>query len=298
MSARILDGKATAKEIRRELADRVATLKARGVTVRLDVVLVGEDPASRVYVGNKKRSARKIGMDARTHEVPADVSQAHLEEVVERLGADEAVHGILVQLPLPEGLDADRVIRRIPPSKDVDGLHPVNAGELARGAPGFVPCTPAGIVELLLRSGVETQGKHVVIVGRSNLVGRPLAMLLLAKGRGGDATVTICHSRTPELAEVVLRGDIVVAAVGRAGTVTADMVREGAVVVDVGINRVEDPAAPRGSRLVGDVDFDAVLPKAAWITPVPGGVGPMTVALLLQNTVLAAEAYEPVEQSV
>ncbi|MDP6461623.1 MAG: bifunctional 5,10-methylene-tetrahydrofolate dehydrogenase/5,10-methylene-tetrahydrofolate cyclohydrolase, partial [Gemmatimonadota bacterium] len=157
---------------------------------------------------------------------------------------------------------------------------------------------PAGIVELLLRSGVETQGKHVVIVGRSNLVGRPLAMLLLAKGRGGDATVTICHSRTPELAELVLRGDIVVAAVGRAGTVTADMVREGAVVVDVGINRVEDPAAPRGSRLVGDVDFDAVLPKAAWITPVPGGVGPMTVALLLQNTVLAAEAYEPVEQSV
>ncbi len=292
MTAEILDGKRTAGEVRADLGDRVARLAAAGRPPRLVVVLVGEDPASRVYVRNKGRAARKIGMDAETREMSADVSQADLEALIDELGADPTVDGILLQLPLPEGLDADPVIRRIPLDKDVDGLHPGNVGDLARGTPRFAPCTPAGVLELLARYGLSVRGKHVVIIGRSNLVGRPLASLLLLKGDRGDATATVCHSRSERLAEIVRSGDIVVAAVGRPNVVTADMVRPGAIVVDVGINRIDDPDAPKGSRLVGDVDFEAVKEVASWITPVPGGVGPMTIAMLLANTVQAAEARE------
>ncbi len=289
MAAKILDGKATAKAVRAELAERVETLRAAGVTPRLEVVLVGDDPASRVYVRNKGRAARKIGIDGSTREVPADVSQAELEGIVTELGRDPAVHGILVQLPLPDGLDAERVVRCIPPEKDVDGLTPDNVGELARGTPRFAPCTPAGVIEMLVRHDIDIRGKHVVIVGRSNLVGRPLASLLLLKGDRGDATATVAHSRSENLAEICRSADIVVAAVGRPNTVTKDMVRPGAVVVDVGINRIDDPSTESGSRLVGDVDYDAVAETASWITPVPGGVGPMTIAMLLANTVQAAE---------
>jgi methylenetetrahydrofolate dehydrogenase (NADP+)/methenyltetrahydrofolate cyclohydrolase len=298
MTAQILDGKLAARQVRDELAERVRELTERGRTPRLVVVLVGEDPASRVYVRNKGKAARKIGIDAETREIPADVSQEELEATIDALGQDPTVHGILVQLPLPDGLDAERVVRRIPPAKDVDGLHPVNVGELARGAPRFAPCTPAGVLELLERNAVDVRGKHVVIVGRSNLVGRPLASLLLLKGPRGDATVTVCHSRSENMAEIVRSGDVVVAAVGRPDTVTADMVKPGAVVVDVGINRIDDPTTEKGSRLVGDVDFEAVQEIASWITPVPGGVGPMTVAMLLANTVQAAEVHESADDFV
>lgn len=290
MTARILDGKKTAKEIRQELSTRVAALVERGVTPRLAVILVGEDPASKVYVGNKSRSAREIGIDAFTREISASVTQGELEAIVESLARDVTVHGILLQLPLPNGLDAEPVVRRIPPEKDVDGLTPENVGELARGTPRFVPCTPFGIVELLHRSNVSLPGKHVVIVGRSNLVGRPLANLLLMKGPRGDATVTVCHSRSANLAALTQQADILVAAIGRAEFVTADMVKRGAVVVDVGINRVDDPAAGK-SRLVGDVEFEGASKVAEAITPVPGGIGPMTVAMLLANTVQAAETH-------
>lgn len=290
MTARILDGKATARQIREELRAEVTQATAAGVTPRLVVLLVGDDPASRVYVGMKRKAATKIGIAAETRELPATIPQAELEAAVVALGEDPGVHGILVQLPLPAGLDEERVVRRIPPAKDVDGLHPDNVGELARGTPRFVPCTPAGVVELLRRHDVSVAGKHVVIVGRSNLVGRPLASLLLRKGEGGDATVTVCHSRSADLAKVVRTGDIVVAAVGRPDTVTADMVRPGAVVVDVGINRVDGPDGK--SRLVGDVDFDGVSEIASWITPVPGGVGPMTIAMLMENTFRAAAVHQ------
>ncbi|HMB68159.1 MAG TPA: bifunctional methylenetetrahydrofolate dehydrogenase/methenyltetrahydrofolate cyclohydrolase FolD [bacterium] len=291
MSARILDGKETARRVREELKDRVARLAESGRPPRLVVVLVGEDPASQIYVRNKGKAARKLGMDAETREVDASVSQADLEQMITGLGDDPTVDGILVQLPLPDGLDAERVVRCIPPSKDVDGLHPVNVGDLARGTPRFAPCTPAGVIELLVRHDVPISGRHVVIVGRSNLVGRPLASLLLLKGPRGDASVTVCHSRSKDLGAVVRSGDIVVAAVGRANTVTADMLAPGAVVVDVGINRIDDPGSEKGSRLVGDVDFDGAKKVASWITPVPGGVGPMTIAMLMANTVQAAEAH-------
>jgi methylenetetrahydrofolate dehydrogenase (NADP+)/methenyltetrahydrofolate cyclohydrolase len=292
MAAKILDGKQTAREVRQELGGRVERLAESFRAPRLAVVLVGEDPASRVYVRNKGRAAKRIGIDAETHELPATVSQETLEARIGELGADPGVDGILVQLPLPGDLDAERVVRRIPPEKDVDGLHPVNVGDLARGTPRFAPCTPAGVLELLDRHDIPIRGSHVVIVGRSNLVGRPLASLLLLKGDRGDATVTVCHSRSRDLAEIVRTGDVVVAAVGRPHTVTADMVKPGAVVVDVGINRIDDPTTESGSRLVGDVDFEAVREVASWISPVPGGVGPMTIAMLLANTVRAAEAHE------
>jgi methylenetetrahydrofolate dehydrogenase (NADP+)/methenyltetrahydrofolate cyclohydrolase len=290
VTAHILDGKRVAKEIREELALRVRALVERGVTPKLAVILVGEDPASKVYVGNKSRSAREIGIDAFTREVSATVTQGELETIVESLARDPSVHGILLQLPLPKGLDPEPVVRRIPVEKDVDGLTPLSVGELARGTPRFIPCTPYGIVELLDRSGVSIPGKHVVILGRSNLVGRPLANLLLMKGRRGDATVTVCHSRSENLAQLTRSGDILVAAIGRAQFVSADMVKPGAIVVDVGINRVDDPATGK-SRLVGDVDFEGAAQIAQAITPVPGGIGPMTVAMLLANTVQAAESH-------
>jgi len=291
LTARILDGKKTAKEIRQELGTRVGALIGRGVTPRLAVILVGEDPASKVYVGNKSRSAREIGIDAFTREISASVSQGELEAIVQSLAHDPSVHGILLQLPLPKGLDPEPVVRCIPPDKDVDGLTPESVGELARGTPRFIPCTPFGIVELLHRSQVSIPGKHVVILGRSNLVGRPLANLLLMKGSRGDATVTVCHSRSTNLAELTRQGDILVAAIGQAEFVTQEMVKPGAIVVDVGINRVDDPAAPGKSRLVGDVDFERASQVAEAITPVPGGIGPMTVAMLLVNTVQAAESH-------
>jgi len=291
MAGKILDGKETARRVREELVARVTKLKEAGVPPKLRVVLVGEDPASRVYVKNKGKSAREIGIDGDTVEVPATVSQAELERLLDDLGADATVHGILLQLPLPNGLDAERCVRRIPPEKDVDGLHPVNVGDLARGTPRFAPCTPYGVVELLERYDLPISGKHVVIVGRSNLVGRPLASLLLLKGDRGDATVTVAHSRSTDLPAICRQADILVAAIGRARMITRDMVKPGAVVVDVGINRIDDPTTPSGGRLVGDVDFDAVKDVASWITPVPGGVGPMTVAMLLANTVQAAEAH-------
>jgi len=282
MSATIIDGKALANTVRARIADDVARLTAEhGVVPGLAAVLVGDDPASRTYVGMKHRATEAAGMRSEQHLLPADTSQADLLALVDRLNADDAVDGILVQLPLPDGLDAGAVQRRVAPEKDVDALNPYTAGLLANGEPTFLACTPAGVLELLLdAAGVECPGKEIVVVGRSTLVGRPLSIMLTLKGR--DATVTLAHSRTRDLGAVCRRADVIVAAVGMPGLITADMVRPGAVVIDVGTNRTED------GRLVGDVDFDAVAEVAGAITPVPGGVGPMTVTMLLQNTLTAA----------
>lgn len=278
MTGRILDGKATAQAVREDVAARVARLVEAGVQPGLTVVLVGEDPASQVYVRNKDRAATAAGFRVDTLRLPADTPQADLLAHVERLNADDAVHGILVQLPLPKGLDADEVVRALDPRKDVDGLHPENVAALVTGAEGLVPCTPAGCIEVLDRHDIPLEGRHVVVVGRSMLVGKPLAQLALAR----NATVTICHSRTTDLADHCRRADVLVAAVGRAKLVQGDWVREGATVLDVGINRGDD------GKLVGDVDFEAARERAAWITPVPGGIGPMTIAMLLANTATAA----------
>ncbi|MFO7961331.1 MAG: bifunctional methylenetetrahydrofolate dehydrogenase/methenyltetrahydrofolate cyclohydrolase FolD [Nitriliruptoraceae bacterium] len=281
MSARILDGKALATEVRARIADDVARLVAdHGVQPGLVAVIVGDDPASKVYVGMKHRASEAAGMRSEQHVLPADTSQEDLEALVRRLNADEAVDGILVQLPLPDHLDARAVQELIVPSKDVDALNPYTAGRLAIGDPTFLSCTPYGVLELLEHAGVELAGANVVIVGRSNLVGRPLSVMLTLKGR--DATVTLAHSRTRDLAGVCRAADVVVAAAGRIGLVTADMIRPGAVVIDVGTNRGED------GKLVGDVAFEEVAEVAGAITPVPGGVGPMTVTMLLQNTLEAA----------
>jgi len=292
--ARLIDGTALAARIRGELAAQVAELRARGVQPGLTVVLVGEDPASAVYVGAKEKASREAGMSGETIRLPATTSQADLLALVDRLNADAAVHGILVQMPLPKHIDPDAVIDRIRPDKDVDGFHPVNVGKVLIGkSDGFAPCTPAGVQRMLIESGVETRGANCVIVGRSNIVGKPLAALLMQSGRGGDATVTVCHSRTRDLAQHTRRADILVAAVGRPRIITADMVKPGAVVIDVGVNRIPDATRKSGTRLVGDVDFDAVRDVASMITPVPGGVGPMTIAMLLSNTVRAARQLEP-----
>ncbi len=281
MSARILDGKALATEVRARIADDVARLAAdHGIQPGLVAVIVGDDPASKVYVGMKHRASEAAGMRSEQHILPSDTSQEDLEALVQRLNADEAVDGILVQLPLPDHLDARAVQELIVPSKDVDALNPYTAGRLAIGDPTFLSCTPYGVMELLEHAGVELAGANVVIVGRSNLVGRPLSVMLTLKGR--DATVTLAHSRTRDLAGVCRAADVVVAAAGRIGLITADMVRPGAVVIDVGTNRNED------GKLVGDVAFDEVAEVAGAITPVPGGVGPMTVTMLLQNTLEAA----------
>lgn len=288
--ARIIDGKAIAAEMRAEIAALTAAFEAEtGTKPGLAAVLVGNDPASEVYVRMKARAAEEAGMASRKIVLPATATEDEVLGVVDGLNADPTVHGILVQLPLPEQVDATRVVRRIDPAKDVDGLHPANMGRLAMGDVDVLPpCTPAGVIEMLLRSGYDPARRHVVVVGRSNLVGRPLALLLLRDGRGGNATVTVAHSRTPDLAAVTRTADILVAAVGRPGLIRRDAVREGAVVIDVGVNRVEAPDDPRGYRLVGDVDFDDVEPVAGAITPVPGGVGPMTITLLLRNTLEAA----------
>jgi len=277
MSGQILDGKATAMAVREGVAERVSVLVADGVQPGLAVVLVGEDPASQVYVRNKDKAASAAGIGVQTRKLSAETSQEELEAVVQELNEDESVHGILVQLPLPKGLNEQRIVETIDPAKDVDGLHPANVAALVQGAEGLLPCTPAGCIELLDRHEVELQGKNVVVIGRSQLVGKPVAQLALAR----NATVTICHSRTSDLAAEVRRADVIVAAVGWAKLVQGDWVKPGAVVLDVGINRGED------GKLVGDVDFDAAKESAAWITPVPGGIGPMTIAMLLSNTVTA-----------
>jgi len=277
MRGQILDGKATAMAVREGVAERVAVLVEDGVQPGLAVVLVGEDPASQVYVRNKDKAARAAGIGVQTRKLSAETTQEELEAVVQELNDDASVHGILVQLPLPKGLDEQRIVEAIDPAKDVDGLHPVNVAALVQGAEGLVPCTPAGCIEILDRHEVDLKGKNVVVIGRSQLVGKPVAQLALAR----HATVTICHSRTADLAGEVRRADVIVAAVGWAKLVQGDWVKPGAVVLDVGINRGDD------GKLVGDVDFEAVAENASWITPVPGGVGPMTIAMLLANTVTA-----------
>lgn len=294
MRAKLIDGKQIAAEIRAEVAEEVAALVERGVRPGLAVVLVGGDPASHVYVRMKTKACGEVGITARDITPSGDISQEELLAIVDGLNADPAVHGILVQLPLPDHLDEREVTQRILPEKDVDGFHPINQGRMAQGDPeAFRPATPAGVQELIRRTGVDPAGRHVVIVGRSNIVGKPMAMILLQKEEWANATVTVAHSRTRDLPSITRQGEILIVAVGRPELVTGDMVREGAVVIDVGVNRVEDSSAERGYRLVGDVEFDAAAERADWITPVPGGVGPMTIAMLLKNTVIAARRTLP-----
>lgn len=284
-----MDGVAIAKAVRADVAKATAELKAKGITPGLTVVIVGEDPASQSYVKSKEKASIEAGMNGKTIRLPASIPQAELEEIIDRLNADPTVHGILVQSPLPRHMDANTVVRRVAPHKDVDGFHPVNVGKLLIGEKdGFAPCTPAGVQELLVRYGIGTSGKEVVIVGRSNIVGKPMAALLVQSGQGADCTVTICHSRTKDLAFHTKRADIVIAAIGKPEMLRGDMIRPGAVVIDVGINRVDDPGSSRGYRIVGDVHFESTQRVASHITPVPGGVGPMTIAMLLRNTLKAA----------
>ncbi len=290
MSATVIDGKALAAETRERVRAGVGALRARtGVTPGLGVVLVGEDPASVSYVTAKERALAEAGMRSVDVRLPEGTGQEELLAVIARLNADPEVHGILVQLPLPRGLDTDAVIAAIAPEKDVDGFTPVNVGRMILGQPCFLPCTPHGVLRLLERAGARTRGAHAVVVGRSAIVGRPLANLLSRKAPDGDATVTFCHSATPDLGRFTRQADILVVATGRPGTVTAEMVKPGATVIDVGVNRVPDASARRGYRLRGDCDFEGVAQVAGAITPVPGGVGPMTIAMLLENTLRAAE---------
>jgi len=294
MTASLIDGKAIAKAVREEVRQAVEKRVAKGSRPPgLGVILVGDNPASASYVRNKTKACAEAGLHSRQLDFPADITQADLHAAIADLNADDAIDGILLQLPLSRHLDEIAAIGQIHPSKDVDGLHPISAGNLATGRPGFVPCTPLGVVEMLVRSGVETKGKHAVVIGRSNLVGKPLALLLMRKGPGGDATVTVCHSATRDLPAAARSADILIAAIGAAHFVKPDMVKPGAVVIDVGINSVEAPERPSGRRLVGDVEFEAVAEVASQITPVPGGVGPMTIAMLLRNTLESAERREP-----
>ena len=284
----IIDGKETAAHCLAETAQRIVGLRARGITPGLAVVLVGEHPASQAYVRSKAKTCRELGMLSRRIELPADTAQDRLLAVVAELNADPAIHGILVQSPPPPQIDESLVVKAIDPRKDVDGFHPLNVAALAMEDPSaLVPCTPLGCMELLRAHGIATAGARAVVVGRSLIVGKPMALLLMAKG--ADATVTVAHSRTKDLAAVTSEADIVIAAIGRPHFLGAEHIREGAAVIDVGINRVDDPSSPRGYRLAGDVDFDAVAPKCRAITPVPGGVGPMTIAMLMANTVKACE---------
>lgn len=282
----LISGKIISAQINEELCLEVKQLKTKGIEPCLAVVLVGEDPASEVYVRNKKRTSEEIGMRSIGHNLPDTTTQRELDTLIQSLNADPAVHGILCQFPLPEGLDETKVIQTIAPEKDVDGLHPLNAGLIAMGIPKFISCTPYGVLQMLKRSGISTSGKNAVVLGRSNLVGRPIATLLSSKG--WDATVTVCHSRTSDMAEVTSQADILIAAIGIPEFVKANMVKPGAVVIDVGINRIDDPNKAKGTRLVGDVAFEEVAAKSSFITPVPGGVGPMTIAMLMVNTVNAA----------
>ena len=289
MAARIIDGTEIAGRIRKKIADAIQALKQeRGIIPGLAVVLVGDNPASRSYVRNKNKAAHEIGIYSEQHTLAESASEAELLGLVEKLNQDPRIHGILVQLPLPAQISEQKVINAIAPSKDVDGFHPVSLGRIMTGEKGFRPCTPLGIQKLLEYSEVKVAGSHVVVLGRSNIVGKPIANMLMQKGETADATVTVCHSRTLDLPSITRQADILIAAIGRPEFVTADMVREGAVVIDVGINRIPDPSQPKGQRMVGDVKFDEVRAKAAAITPVPGGVGPMTITMLLYNTLLSA----------
>ena len=288
MTAKILDGKALAEEIRGEVATGVAEMKQKhGVTPGLAAVLVGDDPASAIYVRNKRRACDEVGMVSDTFLMPADSTNEQVLARVQALNGDPRFHGILVQLPMPPQIDERLIIESLDPTKDVDGLHPFNVGKLVQGRADFVPGTPAGIQQILLRNGHDPAGANVVVCGRSDIVGKPMALLLMQRADGANATVTVCHTRTKNLAEITRQADILVAAIGRPSAITADMIKEGAVVIDVGINRVDDASQKRGYRLEGDVDFDAVSEKASAITPVPGGVGPMTIAMLLVNTLTA-----------
>ena len=288
--ANLIDGRAIAEQVHAETTVRIEKLKARGVKPGLAFVRVGEDPASKVYVGMKERFSLKLGIQSQTHVLAEDASEAELLNLLARLNADSTIHGILVQAPLPSQINSARVYSTVDPRKDVDGFHPVNVGKLMLGdTTGFVPCTPAGVQQLLIRSQIETAGAEVIILGRGDIVGKPMAAILLQKAPHANATVTICHSRTREIGDHCRRADILIAAMGVPRFVIASMVKPGAVVVDVGVNRIPDTSAPSGSRLVGDVDFEAVQPLASRITPNPGGVGPMTIAMLMQNTVRAAE---------
>lgn len=289
MPAEIIDGVAIAAKVRARVAEETAELRKRGVTPGLTAVLVGDDPASGVYVASKERACKEAGMNGKSIRLPASTSEEALLLLIDTLNNDPTVHGILVQMPLPKQISEQKVIRRIAPAKDVDGFHPFNVGKLFTGdADGFAPCTPAGVQVMLEEAGVETAGKDAVIIGRSNIVGKPMAALLIQGARNANCTVTICHSRTKDLAAHTRRADILIAAIGKPEMVTGDMVKPGAVVIDVGINRVDDPAAAKGYRIVGDVHFEQVSQVASRISPVPGGVGRMTIAMLLANTVRAA----------
>ena len=287
MSAVIIDGKAVAGRIRGEVRQGAALLAEKGVVPCLAVILAGEDPASLSYVTAKERALAEAGMESLDHRLPAEVTESELLALIDRLNRDERVHGILVQLPLPGHINEDRIITAIDPAKDVDGFHPVSVGNMILDRPGFLPCTPHGILVLLKELAVPLSGAHAVVVGRSNIVGKPMANLLVR--RGANATVTVCHTGTRDLARHTLQADILIAAAGRAGLVGADMIKPGAVVIDVGVNRVPDSTKARGYRLCGDVDFRGASERAGYVTPVPGGVGPMTIAMLLRNVLLAAE---------
>ena len=290
MPAEIIDGIAIAAKVRARVAEDTAKLREKGVTPGLTAVLIGDDPASSVYVASKERACKEAGMKGQSIRLPASTSEEALLALIDTLNNDPTVHGILVQMPLPKQISEQKVIRRIAPAKDVDGFHPFNVGKLFTGdADGFAPCTPAGVQVMLAEAGIDTTGKHAVIIGRSNIVGKPMAALLIQSGKSANCTVTICHSRTPDLAAHTRRADILIAAIGKPEMVTGDMVKPGAVVIDVGINRVDDPSAPKGYRIVGDVHFEQVSQVASRISPVPGGVGRMTIAMLLANTVRAAQ---------
>jgi methylenetetrahydrofolate dehydrogenase (NADP+)/methenyltetrahydrofolate cyclohydrolase len=290
--AKLIDGRATAEKVYVELRREIADLKTKGVTPGLAVVLVGDDPASRAYVRSKDKMCRELGLHSVKLELPASTTQTELLARVEELNRDFSIHGILVQSPPPAHIDESAIVRALDPRKDVDGFHPENVAKLVLEDPsGFVPCTPLGVQRLLLESEVEISGSHVVVLGRSMIVGKPLALLLMQKNKNGNATVTVVHSRSRDLAQIARSADIVIAAIGRAEFLKSEHVREGVTVIDVGINRVKDPASERGYRLVGDVAFDEVSKKASAITPVPGGVGPMTIAMLMANTVKAARQW-------
>jgi len=289
MTAQIIDGKQVAADMRAELKEEVAKLAQNGIVPGLGVILVGEDPASRSYVTAKERACEELGIYSDDNRLDAQTSQQDLMALVAKMNADPKINGILVQLPLPKHLNEAQVLLAIDPDKDGDGFHPTNVGKMIVGEKAFLPCTPHGVVQLLIRNGVTLEGARVVIVGRSNIVGKPLANMLMQKNATGNATVTVCHTRTKDVAKHTREADIVIAAAGRPNTVTADMIKEGAVVIDVGVNRVEDASKKRGYRLVGDVDFEAVKEKASLITPVPGGVGPMTITMLLYHTVESAK---------
>lgn len=289
MAAKIIDGKQTAADIRAEIKQEVAKLKEENIVPGLGVILLGEDPASQSYVTAKERACEEAGIYSEDNRLSAETTQKELITLVNKMNADPKINGILVQLPLPKHLNESEVLLAIDPDKDVDGFHPVNIGKMVAGEKTFLPCTPHGIIQLLQRSGVKLEGAEVVVIGRSNIVGKPIANMLIQKSPTGNATVTVCHTRTKDLAAHTLRADIIIAAAGRPNTVTADMVKQGVVVIDVGVNRIKDATKKKGYRLVGDVDFEAVKEKASLITPVPGGVGPMTIAMLLYNTVESAK---------